>query len=201
MLEIKRSNINNHTKFIEMIENEVLPFYFEGYTNDSLYAHLQYTGCTTILSEGSTYKRPAELYITHYIGLFNKGFTKEEFDSFMGFDTKEIQQIITTCQQDSHKYQLDAMTPDTLAYNINKYHFEEYKDKLNQFYNQTSMSEQEIIENISLQFPNFKTLDTLWNSTRTFKAMSLTSVGLAIAILNYNMKTGEDILLKDYLSL
>lgn len=199
VLQIRRVNIYNRTNFIKMIKNEVLPFFFAEFTSDSIYAHLQYTGCTTILSEGSTYKNPADLYKTNYIGLFNKGFTKDEFDNYMGFDTIKINQIITQCQLEERKYQLNAMTPETLIDNINKNHLEEYKDKLLQFYTQTSMSEQEIIENLNLTFPEFEKFDNLWNSTRSFKAMSLTSVGLAIAILNFNLKTGQNILLKDYL--
>lgn len=199
ILQLKRTNINNRTNFINMIETEVLPFFFDEFATDSIYAHLQYTGCTTILSQGSTYKHPAELYTTNYIGLFNKGFTKKEFDEFMECDTNNLQQIITQCQLYPSKYQLNAMTLDTLISSIEEYHLDDYKEKLIQFYNQTSMSQQEIIKNLNQLFPIFERFDDLWNNTRSFKAMSLTSVGLAIAILNFNLKTGQNISLKDYL--
>ena len=45
-----------------------------------------------------------------------------------------------------------------------------------------------------------KQMDDEWEKSRTFKAMSLTSVGIAIGILNYNIKTGKQELIKDYVS-
>ena len=95
--------------------------------------------------------------------------------------------------------QISIKCHDTLISSIEEYHLDDYKEKLIQFYNQTSMSQQEIIKNLNQLFPIFERFDDLWNNTRSFKAMSLTSVGLAIAILNFNLKTGQNISLKDYL--
>lgn len=199
IIRLRRNNINSRPSFFHMIENDVLPFLFEGFTASHLYEHLQYTGCTTILSEGSTYKPPEELYYNNYNGLFNTGFTREEFDEYMKIDTTQFNEIITVCQLDSTRFQLDALNVSVLENQINKYNFEQHKDKLLQYFNQTTMSMQEMKEDIIKNYSQFKTLSESWGTSRSFKALSLTSVGLAISILNFNIKTGNNVSLKDFL--
>lgn len=200
MLKHRNNQLCNRESFFDYIEKEIQPFYFPEFTADSLYAHLQYAGCTTILSEGSTYKRPRELFKLYYEGLFPKGFSKEEFDLFMSTDTSILSGIIRKSVRDPQKYQLDGLTEGVLEYLIDEKGYTQYKDQIVNFYRQTTMSAEEIVEDIATKYPFMKQMDDEWEKSRTFKAMSLTSVGIAIGILNYNIKTGKQELIKDYVS-
>lgn len=195
---VNRGNITNRESFFQMVENEILIFYFEDYTSNNYYAHLQFTGCTTILSEGSSFKPLEEIIYNRFNGLFNKGFTLEEFNNFIGLKDERLNKLITQCLLDNSKYQLNALNVNALEYFLDKYELAQFKDKIIQFFNQTSMTTLEIKENITERLPQFKALCESWSSTSTFKATSLTSVGFAIGILNYNIKTGNELILSQF---
>ena len=118
----------------------------------------------------------------------------------MSTDTSILSGIIRKSVRDSQKYQLDGLTEGVLEYLIDEKGYTQYKDQIVNFYRQTTMSAEEIVEDIATKYPFMKQMDDEWEKSRTFKAMSLTSVGIAIGILNYNIKTGKQELIKDYVS-
>ena len=163
------------------------------------YAHLQYLGCTGILSEGSTYKPIEEIFRNRYAGLFSKGFSRAEFYDYMGTEIQDFQQIITTCQIDAEKYQFNAMNEGVLKYSIAQYDKQEYEEKILQYYKEHIMGVEEIKKDISLHVPGFEELSDFWKKTSEFKSMNLTSVGIEIGLLNYNLQTGSKIEWSDFM--
>ena len=106
VLRILHHEVTNRDTFFHMLTSKILLFYSNHMSKTMEYAHLQYLGCTGILSEGSTYKPIEEIFRNRYAGLFSRGFSREEFYEYMGIEIQEFQQLITTCQIDKEKYQL-----------------------------------------------------------------------------------------------
>lgn len=198
-LRISHSEVNNRDTFFNMLTSKILLFYSEDMNKTMEYAHLQYLGCIGILSEGSTYKPIEEIFRNRYAGLFSRGFSKEEFYEYMGIEIQEFQQLITICQMDREKYQFNAMNEDTLRYNIAQSGKQGYEEKILQYYKEHIMEVQEIKEDISSHVQGFESLADFWKKTSEFKSMNLTSVGIEIGLLNYNLQTGSKIQWKDFI--
>lgn len=199
VLRINRNSVGNRNAFFKDVSTRILPFFSNEMKKDMVYAHLQYVGCTGILSEGSTYKPIEEIYRNNCGGLFSKGFEKVEFDQYMGLDTNMFRELLTNCQLDSNKLQFNALNESVLMYIIEKHGYEKYKDKLVKYYRQHVMTVEEVKNDISENVEGFDELAEFWKESREFKAMKLTSVGIAIGILNYNLKTGSEIKLVDFI--
>lgn len=199
VLRLNHSEINNRESFFSVLKSKVMPFYTSGIEKTMSYDHLRYLGCTGILSEGSTYKPLEEIYKNRYGGLFSKGFDKTEFDNYMGMDTTIFKSLLTICQLDNQKYQFNAMNEDVLESQIIDTGNIKYKDKLMNFYRQGVMSPEEIKRDIAESVSGFNGLSDVWKENREIKAMNLTSVGIAIGILNYNINTGSKVELNDFL--
>ena len=199
VLMLNHSEINNRDSFFNVLRKKIMLFYNSGIEKTISYDHLRYLGCVGILSEGSIYKPIEEIYGSRYAGLFSKGFEKSEFDKYMGIDTSVIRGLLTTCQLDGKKLQFNAMNEDVLEHEIIETGNIQYRDKLISYYRQWVMSSEEIKEDITKYVPEFKGLADIWKDNREIKAMNLTSVGMAIGILNYNTKTGDNVKLKDFL--
>lgn len=199
VLRIVHPDVKNRNAFFEMLTSKILVFYSDNMNKTMEYAHLQYLGCTGILSEGSTYKPIEEIFRNRYAGLFSKGFSRAEFYDYMGTEIQDFQQIITTCQIDAEKYQFDAMNEGVLKYSIAQYDKQEYEEKILQYYKEHIMGVEEIKKDISLHVPGFEELSDFWKKTSEFKSMNLTSVGIEIGLLNYNLQTGSKIEWSDFM--
>lgn len=199
VLRILHHEVTNRDTFFHMLTSKILLFYSDHMSKTMEYAHLQYLGCIGILSEGSTYKPIEEIFRNRYAGLFSRGFSKEEFYEYMGIEIQEFQQLITTCQIDKEKYQFNAMDEDVLKYSIAQNGKQEYEEKLLQYYKEHIMEVKEIKDDISSHVQGFEELADFWKKTSEFKSMNLTSVGIEIGLLNYNLQTGSEILWKDFI--
>lgn len=199
VLRILHHEVTNRDTFFHMLTSKILLFYSNRMSKTIEYAHLQYLGCTGILSEGSTYKPIEEIFRNRYAGLFSRGFSREEFYEYMGIEIQEFQQLITTCQIDKEKYQFNAMNENVLKYSIAQSGKQEYEEKLLQYYKEHIMEVKEIKDDISSHVQGFEELADFWKKTSEFKAMNLTSVGIEIGLLNYNLQTGSKIQWKDFI--
>lgn len=197
--EAIRDEVTNRDTFFHMLTSKILLFYSNHMSKTMEYAHLQYLGCTGILSEGSTYKPIEEIFRNRYAGLFSRGFSREEFYEYMGIEIQEFQQLITTCQIDKEKYQFNAMNENVLKYSIAQSGKQEYEEKLLQYYKEHIMEVKEIKDDISSHVQGFEELADFWKKTSEFKSMNLTSVGIEIGLLNYNLQTGSKIQWKDFI--
>ena len=199
VLRILHHEVTNRDTFFHMLTSKILLFYSNRMSKTIEYAHLQYLGCTGILSEGSTYKQIEEIFRNRYAGLFSRGFSREEFYEYMGIEIQEFQQLITTCQIDKEKYQFNAMNENVLKYSIAQSGKQEYEEKLLQYYKEHIMEVKEIKDDISSHVQGFEELADFWKKTSEFKSMNLTSVGIEIGLLNYNLQTGSKIQWKDFI--
>ena len=199
VLRILHHEVTNRDIFFHMLTSKILLFYSNHMSKTMEYAHLQYLGCTGILSEGSTYKPIEEIFRNRYAGLFSRGFSREEFYEYMGIEIQEFQQLITTCQIDKEKYQFNAMNENVLKYSIAQSGKQEYEEKLLQYYKEHIMEVKEIKDDISSHVQGFEELADFWKKTSEFKSMNLTSVGIEIGLLNYNLQTGSKIQWKDFI--
>ncbi len=199
VLRILHHEVTNRDTFFHMLTSKILLFYSNHMSKTMEYAHLQYLGCTGILSEGSTYKPIEEIFRNQYAGLFSRGFSREEFYEYMGIEIQEFQQLITTCQIDKEKYQFNAMNENVLKYSIAQSGKQEYEEKLLQYYKEHIMEVKEIKDDISSHVQGFEELADFWKKTSEFKSMNLTSVGIEIGLLNYNLQTGSKIQWKDFI--
>ena len=199
VLRILHHEVTNRDTFFHMLTSKILLFYSNHMSKTMEYAHLQYLGCTGILSEGSTYKPIEEIFRNRYAGLFSRGFSREEFYEYMGIEIQEFQQLITTCQIDKEKYQFNAMNENVLKYSIAQSGKQEYEEKLLQYYKEHIMEVKEIKDDISSHVQGFEELADFWKKTSEFKSMNLTSVGIEIRLLNYNLQTGSKIQWKDFI--
>lgn len=199
VLRILHHEVTNRDTFFHMLTSKILLFYSNHMSKTMEYAHLQYLGCTGILSEGSTYKPIEEIFRNRYAGLFSRGFSREEFYEYMGIEIQEFQQLITTCQIDKEKYQFNAMNENVLKYSIAQSGKQEYEEKLLQYYKEHIMEVREIKDDISSHVQGFEELADFWKKTSEFKSMNLTSVGIEIGLLNYNLQTGSKIQWKDFI--
>lgn len=199
ILRLQHNEINNRESFFKVLKTKIMPFYTSEIEKAIAYDHLRYLGCTGILSEGSTYKPLEEIYRNYYGGLFSKGFDKSDFDSYMETDTNLFGDLLTVCQLDRKKFQFNALNEEVLEFKIIKTGNMQYKDKLINYYRQGVMSSEEIKRNIAESIPEFSVLANIWKENREIKAMNLTSVGIAIGILNYNIKTNSKVNLSDFL--
>ena len=199
VLRILHHEVTNRDTFFHMLTSKILLFYSNHMSKTMEYAHLQYLGCTGILSEGSTYKPIEEIFRNRYAGLFSRGFSREEFYEYMGIEIQEFQQLITTCQIDKEKYQFNAMNENVLKYSIAQSGKQEYEEKLLQYYKEHIMEVKEIKDDISSHAQGFEELADFWKKTSEFKSMNLTSVGIEIGLLNYNLQTGSKIQWKDFI--
>lgn len=199
VLRILHHEVTNRDTFFHMLTSKILLFYSNHMSKTMEYAHLQYLGCTGILSEGSTYKPIEEIFRNRYAWLFSRGFSREEFYEYMGIEIQEFQQLITTCQIDKEKYQFNAMNENVLKYSIAQSGKQEYEEKLLQYYKEHIMEVKEIKDDISSHVQGFEELADFWKKTSEFKSMNLTSVGIEIGLLNYNLQTGSKIQWKDFI--
>ena len=199
VLRILHHEVTNRDTFFHMLTSKILLFYSNHMSKTMEYAHLQYLGCTGILSEGSTYKPIEEIFRNRYAGIFCRGFSREEFYEYMGIEIQEFQQLITTCQIDKEKYQFNAMNENVLKYSIAQSGKQEYEEKLLQYYKEHIMEVKEIKDDISSHVQGFEELADFWKKTSEFKSMNLTSVGIEIGLLNYNLQTGSKIQWKDFI--
>ena len=100
VLRILHHEVTNRDTFFHMLTSKILFFYSNHMSKTMEYAHLQYLGCTGILSGGSTYKPIEEIFRNRYAGLFSRGFSREEFYEYMGKVNQDFQQLINTCKID-----------------------------------------------------------------------------------------------------
>ena len=188
-----RHNIKNLDTFNDFINNKLMVFYPDQ-TSDAIYTHLQYTGCCTLLSEGATYKPFPSIIKNRYSGLFNKGFSKELLEQSLSANFELISPIVTNCQQNMTLLQFNALNESVLNSVISKHNLGHLSNKIIQLHKQTEMSDEEIASYLCTTNSKMKAFMEEWKGNRSsLKSIALTSVGYAIAILNYNIKTNANI--------
>jgi len=199
----KLENVRNIHSFYNLLDNEILLFCeSDAFTNilNAQITHLQSSGCLIVLSEGSKFKPFEEMLRMRYLGLFNKGFSEEEFKQSISQETNLFINILARCQQNNTLLQFNAMDIDTLNNSLEQANIEQpFRTSITELYNQKSMSPNEIKESIISKNIKYKSIFDIWNNSK-IKTTSLTPIGVLIAIINYNIKTNKQLNINDWIN-
>ncbi|MGL5622121.1 MAG: LPO_1073/Vpar_1526 family protein [Cetobacterium sp.] len=149
---------------------------------DSNIQHLNFLGCTT--STLMTSNLINRLKAT-YSGVFYKGFTKDSFENFIK-DNSEFKDInLIPCINDNSKFQIDSVN---IYYDFSKKFSKQSLDKLKNFQDSYLMSEYEIEKLVKENYSQYDFVMKIYNF---YSSLSLTSVGIAIAIANLTQHSME----------
>ncbi len=177
---------------VNYLNNELLCFYPKNGTSFSFFTHLQFTGCCTILSEGSSYKPFNEILKNGCKAFFIKGFTEKEFIDEFGEEAGNLRFLIMRCVHNPNLIQFNPLNDRVFESIITSQNLGQLGNRAMNFQNRFEMNEQEMIDFLSSLNGLFGKFLEDWNK-KDFKTIRPTSVGLAIAILNYSRVTGEDV--------
>lgn len=182
----QNNGINNLPTLNNYLLQYIYPFIHTLSKENSLYQHIEYTGCGTV----SLGERKIEtLFLNKYKGLFVKGFTIEELKISID-DYERYSEIFTTCLHDNSKLQINAMNEEVLEENLRGNNIDENKmSKFKSLFNQYLMSQDEVKNYLEKQVDFMNKLFDFWDNS-SMKNLTLTSVGIAIATANLRRKTG-----------
>jgi hypothetical protein len=179
------------------LKSKILPFFPANKFSNYFFSHLQYTGSCTILPQASSYYPYEKILSEMYFGLFSKGFSIEQLEDSFGEDNLAIRNLLIQCHHDKSLFQFKALNESTLRINIKNKSFNNIEDRIFAFEKRFRMSSTEIEEFLISLDERMKLLLDTWKR-KDFNTIQLTSVGLVIAIINYNRVTGDQILFEKY---
>lgn len=191
-------DIVNLPSLINHINNRLIKFYPIGKTSYSFFTHLQFTGCCTMLSGGSSYKPFDEIFKRKYKGFFIKGFTDKELNDEFGEDKDKIKPLLIRCIQNPIAFQFNPLNDEVFKSQIKRDNLGNIGNRAMSFQNKYLMTNQEINNFLDSKNSNFKSFIADWKEN-DFKTIRPTSVGFAIGILNYNRITGLNIPLESFI--
>lgn len=181
--------INNIHSFKNYLEQNIKPFVFTLSKEDSLYQHIEYAGCGAV---GIGEIKIETVLSKTYRGLFFNGFTIEQLMSVID-DYNNYPTLFVPCLQNASKLQISAMNDDVLEQKLKGINVSE--DKINKFktlFDQYQMGTDEAKQFIVNQGDFMNVLFDIWDNS-SMKHLTLTSVGIAIAIANLRRKTKASI--------
>ncbi|MPR32438.1 LPO_1073/Vpar_1526 family protein [Salmonirosea aquatica] len=191
-------DIKDLNSFFNFLNIKILYFYPNNEPSYSFFTHLQFTGCCTLLSEGSTYKPFEQIIVNRYKALFIKGFTEQEYSIEFGEDSSILRPLLIRCIHNPVAFQFNAMNDEVFESQKVELNLGAIIEKAMAFQNKFLMSDSEIIELLISNNILFENFIKNWKETE-IKTITPTSVGFAIAVLNYNRVTGENILVESFL--
>lgn len=185
------NQVVNIEKFTEYFNVQILPFIKSISSDSSSFEHLSYAGCGSIM-EASTYHPIEQLVKNSYQGLFQKGFTKEEFENQVG-NLQDFSKIVMNHFTQEDKLQINAISQNVLkdlcvANNI----LDTASIKLKEIFDKFTISNQDIKNKMIEINSDMERLFELWTSTNISK-FKLTTVGIAIAQANLRSKQGIEL--------
>ena len=130
------------------------------------------------------------MFRENYSGIFSKGFTINDLEK------KQItipynSSLFITCQQDSDKIQINAMTEEVVTQRANELKIDEKETKkLIDLYKASLMNKEEVKNYLISLRPYMATVFETWENSY-MKNMNLTSVGIAIGHANAKRQIGE----------
>lgn len=173
--------------FKQYLEVYIKPFASGLSKENSLYQHLEFTGCGNIQITSTSIEA---IFKQTYAGLFCKGFTEENFVEVVREFTK-YKNITTKCLHDDKLLQLNAINLDVLKKVAKKNKFEEeIIKKLETLFNDNLFPDTEVKTKTEKITDGFMTnVFDVWKNS-PMKSMTLTTVGISIAQANFRRKTG-----------
>lgn len=197
-IHFNHQNIVSLPSLINFLNNKLLCFYTKESKSYSFFTHLQFTGCCTILPEGSSYKPYDQIIISRYKALFIKGFTEQDFKNEFTDDIIKLRPLIMRSIQNPNTLQFNPLNDEVFKERITQHNLGSIGNKAIEFQDKFMMSDNEIIDFLESKNSLFRNFSTDWKEN-DLKTIRPTSVGFAIAILNYNRVTGEDVPLEHFI--
>jgi hypothetical protein len=195
---LNHTDIDDIPSLLNYLDNKLLNFYPKETISYSFFSHLQFTGCCTILSEGSTYKPFEQILKSRNTAFFVKGFTEEEFKIEFGENSEKLRPLLMRCFQNPIALQFNSLNDNVFKFKKKQLNLGALGDKAMAFRKKHLLSDLEVSNFlISKNIIQEKFLKE-WKESN-FKTMKPTSVGFAIAILNYNRITGNNIHLDTFI--
>jgi len=181
----RNNRISSHQEFSDYFSQQVLPLLVAP-PNDTNLFHLSSTGCGDVLLGGFSLEGS---FVTHYDGLFTKGFElTEEISNKLSRNT--IDTLIRPCLNDNSKWQVNIVSKDKLD------NYEpflsippEEQEQIRELCSLGIMDHNEIRDKTIELLPAMKDLYEIWENTK-LKLIRLTGVGIAIGHSNLIRKTG-----------
>lgn len=187
--EISFDSINSFESFDALLVKYVKPLSEDLHSANSLYLHLAYTGCCNLRQLVFEREKIEDYFKETYRGLFQVGFTKDEFLKRIG-DESVIEILTTQCLHDPVKLQIPALNERHLE-NI----FEEKKinpeilESVKSLFKSNTMKNEDVRRFLVERNDWIEKLLKQWENS-SLQVMTLTSVGIAIAQANLKRKTG-----------
>lgn len=191
-------DILNIPAFENFINNKIIRFYPNSRLSFSFFTHLQFTGCCTMLSEGSSYKPYEEIVRNRFQAMFCKGFSNEQFVAEFGADHEKLRFLLIRCLQNPTMLQFNTLNEEVLKSRIQERNLGELGERALNFSNKNIMNGQELRDYLIRINPQMDSFLNAWKE-KDFKTIRPTSVGFAIAALNYNRVTGSNILIESFI--
>ncbi len=188
------NNITNPSVLKKYLNDEIKPFCTNLSKENSVYQHLEYTGCASVSIGSSSIE---DIFKENYRGLFFKGFDGRVVDrlQIMGMSGKAFADLVTMqCINDNEKAQLSPININALEKKIIELEIsDEISEELKKIFDQYILPNNKIKDKlIELGDDFMKDLFDIWDNS-SIKNTTLTSVGIAIAQANYIRKTGESL--------
>lgn len=183
------TEIVNIYSFQKYLKEYILPFTLHLSKEQSLYQHIEYSGCAMIGKIRMSSVKIEELFVRKYRGVFRKEFTKEEFEE-TGISINKYPALVMKCFQDNSKFQLVMINEVDLTQLAREYGVQKSEiDSLRQLMYKYQMNTDEVKKLLENQGNFMNVLIDIWNDSQ-LQDVSLTSVGITLAITNLRMKTG-----------
>lgn len=191
MTKTTNNNILSLDTLKAYLNEYIIPFVSNITTDSSSFEHLAYAGCGSFM-DVNTFKPIEELFKDKYPGIFQKGFSKEEFELEIG-DINRFAKIIMPHFNISGKLQINALNINVIEQRSNDNSYSDIeKSNIIKIFNKHLMNIQEVKAKIIELNSEIKKLFDLWSSTSLNK-FKLTTVGIAIAQANLRSTQGIEL--------
>jgi hypothetical protein len=184
----KYHSVGSDVQLGEYFDSHVLPFLSKLDKNHTDFSHLSYCGCGSINLTAKNFLE--NRLLSHYTGLFTKGFEKEKIID-RGISTSPSHEIFIPCVNNASLIQVNAMSKVALDSQIEslKIPFSD-REKINGLFLENRMSDIEIKEKCISIRSYMEDFFNIWNDS-AMSHFSLTSVGIAIGHANIKSLISE----------
>lgn len=183
----QNQGIRNLDMFAKDLDRFIKPFIKKLSTKSSCYQHLEYSSCGSISNGRSDL---CSIWISHYPGLFNKGFDQKVLEERGISDTKNPG-LFFPCIHDNEKLQVRALSEMVLNGRFKELGTsEEDKKRIIDLFKATTMNSQEVRKLVTDERDYVENLLDIWNNS-SLGSFTLTSVGIAIGHANLKRVAGK----------
>ncbi|HMH09521.1 MAG TPA: LPO_1073/Vpar_1526 family protein [Candidatus Nitrosopolaris rasttigaisensis] len=183
----KYNSVVNFESLKRIFELTLRPFVISLSNENSVYQHLEYVGCGTISLASLSLEQSI---LENYRRIFSSGFSKEEFETYHLKNLEKYNSLIIPCLNNSSIFQINADSSTELLElgKINGLN-EHDVSPLIPLINNYSMNVHEVKEKLLTMGDFMGSIMDFWTNSN-LKNMTLTTVGIALALMNSRRKIG-----------